>query len=53
MVSTIMLKYAFMGIDKLNLIKMVICLKTLVNVDLIDLIVLCHATSLKIVGFSG
>lgn len=44
MVSSIVLKCAFMGMDKLNLIKMVTRLQTLVNVDLIDLIVLCHAT---------
>lgn len=52
-VSTIMLKYAFMRMDDWNLIKMVICLKTLENVDLIYLVVLCGATFLKIADFSG
>jgi len=52
-VSTIMLKYAFMWMDNLNLINKVIHLKTLVYADLIYLVVLCHAPFLKIAGFSG
>lgn len=52
-VSSIMLKYAFMWMNNLNLIKTVKHLKTLVNVDLKYLVVLYRTPFLKIAGFSG
>lgn len=52
-VSAVKLKYAFMWMDNVNLIKVVIRLKTLVNAALKYLVVLWPATFLKIAGFSG
>lgn len=53
-VTTIMLKYAFMWMHNLSLIKMVIHLKTLLNADSMSyLVVLCCTTFLKIARFSG